>query len=102
MTGGPETPGDAGGAGRQRFTVLGVGVDAIEMRSAVELIKRWTARRERAYAVFCTVSSVLSARSQPEVRSAFEQADLVAPDGMPLVWIGRRSGHRVDRVYGPI
>lgn len=42
-----------------------------------------------------------SVREQ-SVRAAHNRADLVVPDGMPLVWLLRLAGHRAaDRVYGP-
>lgn len=54
------------------------------------------------YIVFCTVSTVLSARERADVMEAIRDAFLIAPDGMPLVWIGRRfHDGAVERVYGP-
>lgn len=50
--------------------------------------------------VFCTVSSVLSARDDARVAEAMA-ASVVNPDGMPLVWVGRRTHPHVARVYGP-
>ena len=36
-----------------------------------------------------------------DLRKIVNQADLVVPDGMPLVWMLRLLGHRIDeRVYG--
>ena len=38
----------------------------------------------------------------PLVRRAHRDAGMVVPDGMPLVWLLRRAGHReTQRVYGP-
>ena len=35
-------------------------------------------------------------------RRVLAEADLVVPDGMPLVWIGKLRGHVLRRrVYGP-
>ncbi len=37
-----------------------------------------------------------------DFRRALDSADLVVPDGMPLVWLGRWHGHPLKRrVYGP-
>lgn len=81
--------------------MLGVDVDVLTMPVAVEAVREWVARREKAYLLFCTVSSILSARADQEVKRSFEAAALVTPDGMPLVWLGRRAGFEVGRVYGP-
>jgi N-acetylglucosaminyldiphosphoundecaprenol N-acetyl-beta-D-mannosaminyltransferase len=35
------------------------------------------------------------------LRGIHNAAGLVTPDGMPLVWLGRFMGARIDRVYGP-
>lgn len=66
-----------------------------------EAVAAAVAEGARTYFIFCTVSSILATRDDPTVKSAFEGAELVLPDGMPLVWLGRASGHRVERVYGP-
>jgi N-acetylglucosaminyldiphosphoundecaprenol N-acetyl-beta-D-mannosaminyltransferase len=36
-----------------------------------------------------------------QLRMIHVRAGLVTPDGMPLVWLARAAGYRVDRVYGP-
>jgi N-acetylglucosaminyldiphosphoundecaprenol N-acetyl-beta-D-mannosaminyltransferase len=44
---------------------------------------------------------VLANRDE-QILAAHRDAAFVAPDGMPLVWLGRRTGHKeVRRVYGP-
>jgi N-acetylglucosaminyldiphosphoundecaprenol N-acetyl-beta-D-mannosaminyltransferase len=35
------------------------------------------------------------------LREALCEADVIAPDGMPIVWLARLQGQRVDRVCGP-
>jgi N-acetylglucosaminyldiphosphoundecaprenol N-acetyl-beta-D-mannosaminyltransferase len=40
--------------------------------------------------------------SDSDLRNALDSADLVVPDGMPLVWLGRWHRHSLERrVYGP-
>jgi N-acetylglucosaminyldiphosphoundecaprenol N-acetyl-beta-D-mannosaminyltransferase len=86
----------------QRFDVLGVRVDAITMDEAVTALEHLVQRRGKGYFVFCTVSSILSARENPSVARAIADATVVTPDGMPLVWLGKRSvDGQVERVYGP-
>lgn len=84
------------------FDVLGVRLDALTPRLALDVIGHMVASGTRGYVVFCTVSSVLSARDDPVVARALADATLVTPDGMPLVWLGRRRNvGPVERVYGP-
>jgi len=42
-----------------------------------------------------------SPRRDAQFKQVLDAADLVVPDGMPLVWLGRRHGHDMRRVYGP-
>lgn len=83
------------------FTLLGQRVDALTMATARQALISAVGTRSKTYFTFCTVSSVLAAKDDPRVRSAFEDAGLVTPDGMPLVWMGRRHGRDIERVYGP-
>ncbi len=72
------------------------------MDSAVAALQDLVKEKASGYLVFCTVSSVLSAQDDANVRHAINEATLVTPDGMPLVWLGnRRSESKVERVYGP-
>lgn len=51
---------------------------------------------------FCNVHSVMVAHDDPLLHRALEEADVAAPDGMPLVWMLRASGQQAQqRVYGP-
>lgn len=57
--------------------------------------------RARTYA-FCNVHSVMTARQDPELAAVLQLFDVATPDGMPLVWWLRATGHDLhDRVYGP-
>jgi len=48
------------------------------------------------------VHTVMAAQEDPGLREAVLGADLVVPDGQPLVWAINALGHRLpDRVYGP-
>lgn len=50
---------------------------------------------------FCTAHTLVEASDSSELRSALNTADVVATDGVPLVWLGRLQGHRLERVCGP-
>lgn len=86
----------------RRFDVIGVQVDAITMKDALAALERIVRDGDKGYFVFCTVSSVLSAHDDERVARSIRDASLVTPDGMPLVWIGRRRTKKpIERVYGP-
>lgn len=85
----------------QRLSVLGQRIDALTMTTAIEHASDAIESRRKGSVFFSTVSSVLSGVDDKVVQDAFERAMLVTPDGMPLVWLARRRGLRVERVYGP-
>ena len=85
----------------KRFEVLGVRVDAVTPSEVVAAVETAIEAKAKSYVVFSTVSSILSARDDAQVNEVMEGATVVAPDGMPLVWLGRRGGADVERVYGP-
>ena len=88
-------------AGDVRFDVLGTRVDALDLASATEEIAALVGADRRCYVCATGVHGVMESLRDPRTRLAHRQADLVVPDGMPLVWCGRRLGLGVGRVYGP-
>ncbi len=86
----------------ERVNVLGVGVSAVNLGQAVDLIDGWIERGEKQYVCVCPVHSIMECRRSEKVRRIFNAAGMVTPDGMPVVWVARWSGHpNVGRVYGP-
>lgn len=82
--------------------VLGMRVDATTYEDAAARIFDWTRREESRYVCVATVNNVMEAYHAPGFRAIMREADLVTPDGMPLVWGLRLLGHRAaTRVYGP-
>lgn len=85
------------------FNVLGVRVDAVQIPAVVSLMERWIQERAAVHYIAVTgMHGVMEAQQDPSFRSVLNAADLVVPDGMPLVWLGRWHGHPLRRrVYGP-
>jgi len=82
--------------------ILGVGISAINMDIALETIEDWIAHHDPHYVCVTGVHGVMESQRDEHLRRIHNQAGLVTPDGMPLVWLSRLKGHRhVDRVYGP-
>jgi N-acetylglucosaminyldiphosphoundecaprenol N-acetyl-beta-D-mannosaminyltransferase len=80
------------------FRVVGVRVDAVQLPEAVARIKRWIDNRENGkYVAVTGMHGVAESRQDPRFRQILNQAALVVPDGMPLVWLGRWHGHSLRR-----
>lgn len=88
--------------GDKRCDVLGVGISAVNLDSAVATIDRWIAASERHYVTVTGVHGVMESQRDPELKTIHNRAGMVTPDGMPMVWLNWLAGNReVDRVYGP-
>jgi N-acetylglucosaminyldiphosphoundecaprenol N-acetyl-beta-D-mannosaminyltransferase len=72
-----------------RISLMGMAVDRVDEREAVETIL--DAREDDRGGVVLTpnLEHLSSFRSDPEVREAFGEAELVVADGMPLIWASR-------------
>ena len=82
--------------------MLGIGVSAINVQIALDTIDTWIRERLPNYVCVTGVHGVMESQKDPGLLEIHNNAGLVTPDGMPLVWIARASGHRqVERVYGP-
>jgi N-acetylglucosaminyldiphosphoundecaprenol N-acetyl-beta-D-mannosaminyltransferase len=85
-----------------RTDILGVGVSSITLDDAVTTIERWISERAHNYVCIAGVHGVMESRRDQRLRRIHNEAGLVTPDGMPLVWFSRLCGKkRTDRVYGP-
>ncbi len=85
-----------------RVNILGVGVSAINMASALDTIDGWIARGDPNYVCVTGVHGLVESHRDEHLRAIHNRAGLVTPDGMPLVWLARMMGFPgVDRVYGP-
>ena len=86
----------------RRISVLGVRLHAVTYEKVVEQISRWAAAGESRMVCAANVHMVMEAWDALEFRSIINGADLVTPDGMPLVWAMRfLGGGNQERVYGP-
>jgi len=81
-----------------RYNVLGVGVSALTLAQARDLVLGVRGTTRRGYICLGTAHGLTLARSDPALRKIYNSSWLTTPDGMPLVWLGPPG---VTRVYGP-
>jgi len=83
--------------------ILGMRVDATSYDDASSRVMTWAgAQDRRRYVCVTTVHTVMEAHDDASLQQIVNNADLVTPDGMPLVWGLRMLGVRdAARVYGP-
>jgi N-acetylglucosaminyldiphosphoundecaprenol N-acetyl-beta-D-mannosaminyltransferase len=85
-----------------RVDVLSVPVCATTMARALDRVSSWIEDRDPHFVTFTGVHGVMESQSDPELLLIHQQAGMVCPDGMPMVWSSRLAGVKdVTRVYGP-
>jgi N-acetylglucosaminyldiphosphoundecaprenol N-acetyl-beta-D-mannosaminyltransferase len=86
----------------RRVDVLGVGISAVDIAMARDEITRWIEAREHHYVCVTGVHGVMESQRDPKLLAIHNASGLTTPDGMPMVWAGRRVGANwMSRVYGP-
>jgi N-acetylglucosaminyldiphosphoundecaprenol N-acetyl-beta-D-mannosaminyltransferase len=85
-----------------KFYILDVGVSVINMDVACSFIDEAVVKRHNIYICVCPVSTIMECKKDKRVLTSVNAADLVTPDGMPVVWLGKMRGYKnIRRVYGP-
>ena len=92
-----------GRANSPRYNVLGVQVDAVQIPEVISRIEAWIASCSASrFIAVVNAYSIVEAHHDGSFRRILSHADLAVPDGMPLVWFGRKRGYAMQRrVYGP-
>ncbi len=83
------------------YDVLGVPVSATTLDTASGVIASWAKDDIGRYVFIRDVHGVMQAQNDPQLMQLHRQAAMVTPDGMPLVWLGRKAGLDVSRTCGP-
>lgn len=83
-------------------SVLNINVNETSYKDAAAQIRAWAQAGERRYVCVANVHMLMEAYDSEKFRTVINDADLVTPDGMPLVWMMRARGiSNQQRVYGP-
>lgn len=84
------------------FSILGVRVSSTSYSAVTKEVIDCSIRAESRYICTANVHMLMEAYDSSLYRQIVNSADIVTPDGMPLVWIMRLKGQRdQQRVYGP-
>lgn len=86
----------------ERANVLGVGVHAVDMESTITLMVGAVAESRKGYVCLASAHGAVESQCDATLRRIFDEAMLVLPDGMPIVWMGHLQGFEgMQRVFGP-
>jgi len=82
--------------------ILGMRIDPTSYSDATSRVLAWASSSESRYVCASNVHVIMESHDSAEFRAMVNGADLVAPDGMPLVWALRLFGVAdATRVTGP-
>jgi N-acetylglucosaminyldiphosphoundecaprenol N-acetyl-beta-D-mannosaminyltransferase len=85
----------------RRIEILGVPVDCIDMRSALDYVDELIGRGVPSAVIAVNPEKVMKARQDPWLLDQLRQAALLLPDGVGVVWAARFLGlARLERVAG--
>lgn len=83
-------------------SILGLNIATSSYEETVQKSIEWARNRESRALFFANVHVVMEAFDNARFRESINRADMINPDGMPLVWALRALGEpSASRVYGP-
>jgi N-acetylglucosaminyldiphosphoundecaprenol N-acetyl-beta-D-mannosaminyltransferase len=86
----------------ERVDVLGIHVSVTNLDHTVDTFAGWIEQGERQVVCVTDMNALLHARADARLTEVYNTSGLTVPDGMPLVWAGKKAGfEEMDRVAGP-
>ena len=79
---------------RDRVRVVSLLTDVLDHASAVERVADLVRKKEGGYICFSTVHMVMESHDSDEFAAKVNAADMLVPDGMPIVWMQKLQGKR--------
>ena len=64
-------------------------------KSAVERVAALVQRDRGGYVCFSTVHMIMESHDSPEFGAIVNAADVIVPDGMPIVWMQELQGRKM-------
>lgn len=82
--------------------IVGMKVNQTSYEHTVNVVLDWAVKKQSSYICIANVHMVMEGKQSFNFQKIVNNADLVTPDGMPLVWMMRLLGERQQmRVRGP-
>jgi N-acetylglucosaminyldiphosphoundecaprenol N-acetyl-beta-D-mannosaminyltransferase len=85
---------------REAYCIIGMPIDALDMRAAVQCVVAAVARRAPYLISTPNLNFLVQSLVDPQFRETLLSSDLCPADGMPIVWLARSMGVRMPRIAG--
>jgi N-acetylglucosaminyldiphosphoundecaprenol N-acetyl-beta-D-mannosaminyltransferase len=83
------------------ISIAGIPIAAVTYQQALDRFLSAPAAGDRLAVHFCTAHTIVESTDDLALRDALRDNALCVPDGVPLAWVGRARGFRIERVCGP-
>jgi N-acetylglucosaminyldiphosphoundecaprenol N-acetyl-beta-D-mannosaminyltransferase len=85
----------------KKFSISKVNVHAVQSKDAVNVVLSWFKEPKKFHYISSTnINNVINAVESEYFLEVTNNADLSLPDGMPLIWHGRRLGYKLPKRCG--
>ena len=82
--------------------ICDVPVSSVNVSRACDIIDGWIQERKKVYICVAPVSTIVDSQNDPAYKKVLRGADMITPDGVPLVWVAKSMGEKnIARTYGP-
>ncbi|HWS48764.1 MAG TPA: WecB/TagA/CpsF family glycosyltransferase [Candidatus Methanoperedens sp.] len=85
----------------KKVGILGINLSLMNFDESIQFIKKRIKLKKGTVVYCCTLNEVKMVNEDKNFEYLFNKADLITPDGMPLVWGIRLKTGKGERVYGP-
>lgn len=83
-------------------SILKVKINPLNMDLTLAQFEAWIKAKTRAYVCVAPAHSIMECVNDPTLLPILNEADMVTPDGMAIVWLLQLKGFKeTRRVYGP-
>ena len=79
---------------RDRVRAVSLYPDVLDHDRAVERVAEMVSRGSGGYVCFSTVHMIMESHATPEFGAKVNAADMIVPDGMPIVWMQKIQGRK--------
>ena len=83
------------------FDAMGTPIAATSIAEVAGLVRQWAKDGLGRFIGVRDVASTVALHNDPALHDIGAKAALNLPDGMPIVWLGKLRGHRLERTCGP-
>jgi len=83
------------------FTFLSVKFFQGDYNALLKRLREKIEQRERFYVCVTSVHGLVEAQKDVKFQTILNSALFTVPDGMPIVWAGKRHSKKTTRIYGP-